>query len=34
MQIDDICLFYHSSCKIPGIVGLAKVIETNIVDIT
>lgn len=34
MKIDDICFFYHSSCKIPGIVGLAKVIETNIVDIT
>lgn len=26
MKIGDICLFYHSNCKKPGIVGLAKVV--------
>ncbi|GME88469.1 unnamed protein product [[Candida] boidinii] len=27
MKIGDICLFYHSNCKKPGIVGLAKVVS-------
>ncbi len=25
MQIGDRCLFYHSSCKVPGVYGFAKV---------
>lgn len=25
MQVDDDVLFYHSSCEIPGVAGLAKV---------
>ncbi|KAG7827425.1 hypothetical protein KL920_004679 [Ogataea angusta] len=28
MAKDDICLFYHSNCKNPGIVGLCRVAET------
>ncbi|ODV87683.1 hypothetical protein CANARDRAFT_188275, partial [[Candida] arabinofermentans NRRL YB-2248] len=27
MALNDICLFYHSNCKNPGIVGLAKVVS-------
>lgn len=30
----DRVLFYHSSCKVPGVVGEAKVIETGIIDPT
>ncbi len=29
MAKNDICLFYHSNCKNPGIVGLAKVISAE-----
>jgi predicted RNA-binding protein with PUA-like domain len=25
MRIGDLCLFYHSSCKVPGVYGIAKV---------
>ncbi len=25
MRVGDLCLFYHSSCKEPGVYGLAKV---------
>jgi predicted RNA-binding protein with PUA-like domain len=32
MQPDDICFYYHSNISPPGIVGLAKVIETNVID--
>lgn len=28
MKVDDLCLFYHSNCKVPGIVGIAKVAES------
>ncbi|AMW30824.1 MULTISPECIES: EVE domain-containing protein [Arthrospira] len=34
MQVNDLCFFYHSNTKIPGIVGLVRVIESNIVDPT
>ncbi len=34
MQIDDQAFFYHSNCTPPCIVGLMKVIETNIIDPT
>lgn len=34
MRINDVCFFYHSNTKIPGIVGLVRVIEENIVDPT
>ena len=29
MQLDDTVLFYHSSCEIPGIAGLARVSKTS-----
>ncbi len=32
MQPDDICFYYHSNTSPPGIVGLAKVIETHVID--
>lgn len=32
MQIGDAVLFYHSSCKIPGIVGLARIASTAYPD--
>ena len=34
MKKGDFAFFYHSNCKPPGIVGLMKVIETNLVDPT
>ncbi len=34
MKIDDICLFYHSSCKEPGVYGLAKVASNPYADPT
>ncbi|MEG4281774.1 EVE domain-containing protein [Microcoleus sp. A006_D1] len=34
MGSGDLVFFYHSNTKIPGIVGLARVIETGIADPT
>jgi predicted RNA-binding protein with PUA-like domain len=34
MQIGDICLFYHSSCKEPGVYGIAKVASAPYPDPT
>ena len=34
MQIGDLVYFYHSSCKIPGIVGIAKVSSESYPDDT
>jgi predicted RNA-binding protein with PUA-like domain len=34
MQVGDQAFFYHSNTKPPGIVGLMKVLETNLVDPT
>jgi predicted RNA-binding protein with PUA-like domain len=34
MSVGDLVFFYHSNTKIPGIVGLMRVIETNIADQT
>lgn len=34
MRPGDQVFFYHSNTAVPGIVGLAKVIETNVVDPT
>jgi predicted RNA-binding protein with PUA-like domain len=34
MRIGDLAFFYHSNTKIPCIVGLAKVIEENVIDPT
>lgn len=34
MEIGDVAFFYHSNTKIPGIVGLAKIIEINLIDPT
>jgi predicted RNA-binding protein with PUA-like domain len=32
MSLEDLVFFYHSNTKIPGIVGLMRVIEINIAD--
>ena len=34
MAVGDLALFYHSNTKPPGIVGLAKIVEANVVDPT
>ncbi len=34
MQVGDMCLFYHSSCKVTGIYGLAKVVSRAYPDPT
>lgn len=34
MRVGDLCFFYHSSCEIPGIVGLCSVCEVKVVDTT
>jgi predicted RNA-binding protein with PUA-like domain len=34
MSVGDICYFYHSSCEVPGIVGLCEVVKNNVVDET
>jgi predicted RNA-binding protein with PUA-like domain len=34
MTKKDLAFFYHSNTKIPGIVGLIKVLESNIIDPT
>lgn len=34
MKIGDIILFYHSSCEVPGIAGLAKVASKSYPDQT
>ncbi|MGK7924080.1 MAG: EVE domain-containing protein [Spirulina sp.] len=34
MQPGDLAFFYHSNVKPPGIVGLAKVIRSNVIDPT
>lgn len=34
MAVGDLAFFYHSNTKPPGIVGLAKVVESNVVDPT
>ncbi len=34
MQVNDLAFFYHSSCKIPGIVGIMQIIQTHLPDET
>ena len=34
MQIGDQVFFYHSSCKVPGIVGIAEVVKNAYPDST
>ena len=34
MTPGDLCFFYHSNCKPPGIIGLMEVIDTKLVDPT
>jgi len=34
MKIHDLIFFYHSNCKVPGIVGIAKVIKEAYPDYT
>lgn len=29
MQLGDLVLFYHSSCEVPGVAGIAKVCKTS-----
>jgi len=32
MEVGDLVLFHHSSCNPPGVVGIAKVVRTKVVD--
>lgn len=34
MEVGDLAFFYHSNTKPPGIVGLMKIVESNVVDPT
>ncbi|OUC12004.1 MAG: EVE domain-containing protein [Alkalinema sp. CACIAM 70d] len=34
MQVGDLAFFYHSNTKPPGIAGLMKIVETQVVDPT
>ncbi len=34
MKIGDLVFFYHSNCKIPGIVGIMKVVKESYPDFT
>jgi predicted RNA-binding protein with PUA-like domain len=34
MEVGDEVLFYHSSCEPPGVVGLARVAKTGVIDET
>lgn len=34
MAVNDLCLFYHSNCQVPGIVGEAKVVQSAYPDKT
>lgn len=34
MKVGDKVLFYHSSCKVPGVVGIAKVVKESYPDHT
>jgi predicted RNA-binding protein with PUA-like domain len=34
MTKNDLAFFYHSNTKIPGIVGLIRVVESNVIDPT
>lgn len=34
MKLGDKCFFYHSSCKVPGIVGIAEVVEEATPDLS
>ncbi len=34
MQRGDLAFFYHSNCKVPGIAGIIKIVETKLPDLT
>ncbi len=34
MKIGDLAFFYHSSCKVPGIVGLMEIVKAAYADVT
>ncbi|WIA14645.1 hypothetical protein OEZ85_003149 [Tetradesmus obliquus] len=34
MRVGDLAFFYHSSCKVPGIVGIVKVVREAYPDVT
>lgn len=34
LRIDDRVFIYHSNCSVPGVAGIARVIETGVIDPT
>ena len=34
MKIGDLAFFYHSSCKVPGIVGMMEIVKAPYADVT
>jgi len=34
MRVGDLCFFYHSTCEVPGIVGLMRVTSEALPDMT
>jgi predicted RNA-binding protein with PUA-like domain len=34
MKAGDLCIFYHSSCKVPAAVGVGKVVKAGYPDAT
>ncbi len=32
MKKGDLAFFYHSSCKVPGVVGIMEIVEEALVD--
>lgn len=32
MRVNDLAFFYHSNCKIPGVVGVMRIVEEHSVD--
>jgi predicted RNA-binding protein with PUA-like domain len=34
MRVGDLCFFYHSTCEVPGIVGLMRVVSDALPDMT
>ena len=34
MRVGDMCFFYHSTCEVPGIVGLMRVVSDALPDMT
>lgn len=34
IKVDDLCIFYHSSCMVPAAVGIGKIIRSGYPDTT